>query len=114
MKLAEYRALTRKRPPKYRNHKQVVGGIRFDSKREARRWAVLQLLKKAGQITELRRQVAFTIEVNGHHICRYIADFVYHRDGRLVVEDAKGHRTAAYKLKKKLLRAVHGIAIEEV
>jgi hypothetical protein len=43
----------------------------------------------------------------------YIADFVYQEDGKLVVEDVKGHRTEVYKLKKKLMLWVHGIRIKE-
>lgn len=31
-----------------------------------------------------------------------------------VVEDVKGVRTLAYKFKKKLMKAVHGIEIREV
>lgn len=47
--------------------------------------------------------------------CSYVADFVYTtRDGKLVVEDAKGFRTEAYKLKKKLMLWRYGIDIKEV
>ncbi len=44
---------------------------------------------------------------------RYIADFVYYRDGKRVVEDCKGVKTAEYKLKKKLMAYVNHINIEE-
>lgn len=46
--------------------------------------------------------------------CVYIADFVYHEDGRQVVEDTKGVRTADYIIKRKLMLWVHGIRIKEV
>ena len=46
--------------------------------------------------------------------CVYYADFVYRQDGRQVVEDAKGVRTADYVIKRKLMLWVHGIRIKEV
>jgi hypothetical protein len=36
------------RTPKYRATPIILDGIRFDSKREAKRWAELQLLQRAG------------------------------------------------------------------
>jgi hypothetical protein len=47
---------------------------------------------------------------------RYIADFVYIRDGRQVVEDAKSphlRKDPVYRLKKHLMKSVHGIDIVE-
>lgn len=44
----------------------------------------------------------------------YIADFVYTYNGVDVVEDAKGVRTDAYILKRKLMLYFHDISIYEV
>jgi hypothetical protein len=52
--------------------------------------------------------------VGGETICRYVADFVYVRDEKRIVEDVKGLKTAVYKLKKRLMKAVHKIEIQEV
>ena len=99
-----------------------LDGIKFSSRREARRWAALTLLQRAGQITGLKRQVK--IGLMGAHgpiltptgrPAFYIADFVY-RDtarGTEVVEDAKGFPTPEYKLKRAIL-AAQGIKIVEV
>lgn len=132
MRLTEeqYQALLRNRgrapsispPPaqarqKYGNKKTEVAGKVLDSKGEARRYQDLLLLEKSGAITDLKRQVRFRIEVNGHHICDYVADFVYVEGGARVVEDYKSDETRKierYRLKKKLMRAVHGIEIREV
>ena len=48
--------------------------------------------------------------------CSYVADHVYFdlALGKVVVEDVKGVRTEAYKIKKKLMLWVHGIVISEV
>lgn len=99
---------------KYRNRPCEVDGLRFDSRREAARWLVLKAWEAAGEITALRRQCPVRVVVNGVAVCVYVADFAYRRDGRQVVEDAKGYRTAVYKLKKRLVRAACGIEIREV
>jgi len=117
---------------KYRNKKIQVNGETFDSMKELRRWRDLKLLEKAGEITELRRQVPFELLPNqrepdkigprggrkpGRIIERkavYIADFVYRdRTGREVIEDCKGMRTKDYILKRKLLLFRFGIQILE-
>ena len=116
---------------KYGNHKVKRDGMVFDSKREADRWTELKLLEKAGEITNLQRQVKFELIPTQYskweytksgkkkvleREASYIADFVYH-DNKFdvdVVEDAKGMRTDAYILKRKLMLHVHGIQIMEV
>lgn len=55
-----------------------------------------------------------TKEVCIEKACVYYADFVYREDGRQVVEDAKGVRTEAYKIKRKLMLYIYGIKIREV
>lgn len=108
---------------KYHNRKVQIDGILFDSAREARRYGELKLLEKGGYISGLRLQVPFELIPNQKNIdgkvverkVSYIADFVYlDREGRTVVEDSKGMKTEVYKLKKKLMRYVHGIEIKEV
>lgn len=116
---------------KYRNKKVVRNGITYDSKKEADRHAVLKLLERAGKIRELERQVKFvlipaqyepdTVGKRGgvkkgkliERECSYVADFVYEENGKKVVEDTKGFRTADYKIKRKLMLYVHGIKIKE-
>ena len=117
---------------KYHNRKYSADGEVFDSKKEYQRWQELKLLEKAGEITELRRQVPFELLPNqrepdkigprgGRKLGRiierkavYIADFVYKdRTGREVIEDCKGMRTKDYILKRKLLLFRFGIRIME-
>jgi hypothetical protein len=99
---------------KYGNRKVVVDGIRFDSQREADRWQVLKLMQAAGEISELERQVRFSLRVNGMEICCYISDATYRKAGKLIVEDSKGVRTRDYIIKCKLMFACLGIKIQEV
>lgn len=101
---------------KYHAIPTEVEGIRFASRLEARRYQELRLMERAGEIRDLELQPRYPLRVNGRLICTYVADFKYWdmRDGRRVVEDAKGVRTSTYKIKAKLMAAVHGIEVEEV
>ena len=104
--------------PKYLNRKTIVDGITFDSAKEARRYGELKLLERAGQITGLEIQPSFRLVVNNCLICTYKADFRYTTDtphvrGLVVVEDVKGMKTPVYRLKKKLMLAIHGVEIFE-
>lgn len=98
---------------KYRNKPTIVDGLRFASKREANRWKELCILQKAGKISRLQRQIRYPLVVNGEIVATYIADFVYDENGMEIVEDVKGVRTDVYKLKKKLMWAIHSIGIVE-
>lgn len=102
------------RPSKMRNIPTEIPGVGwFPSKREAHRWMVLSLEQRAGEISGLRRQVPFPLHVNGVVIGKYVADFVYYRGDRQVVDDAKGVPTQLYKWKKKHFQAEYGISILE-
>lgn len=123
---------------KYGNKKCQYNGIVFDSKHEMQRYKDLYLLQKAGEIRNLRTQVAFTllpaqydtsheIYKSGPHRgekkpgqllerkCEYVADFVYiTKDGDYVVEDAKGAKTKEYLIKRKMMLYFHKIRVVEV
>lgn len=105
---------------KYKNRKTVVDGIEFDSKKEANRYQELLLLQKSGIITDLKRQVPYTLvpvfnlNKKRYRSMIYIADFVYKENGKEIVEDTKGYRTEVYKIKKKLMAYIYQIEIREV
>lgn len=101
---------------KYGNTPTYVGELRFDSKKEAARWADLVLLWQAGKIDELKRQVPFVFEYNGERIGTYKSDFTYVENGRVIVEDVKSVATrdlGVYRLKKRLMKAFFAIEIRE-
>ena len=101
---------------KYGNRKLTgPDGQEFDSVKEYHRWGSLRLLERAGAISNLKRQVKYELipKQVGERACNYIADFTYMEDGKLVVEDVKGMKTDAYRIKKKLMLWVHGIRIKE-
>ena len=107
------------KPSKYRNVRTITAdGITHDSRKEARRWSLLQLAEHAGTITDLRRQVRYPLHaIGGIVVCTYVADFTYVQDGEIVVEDVKSPSTrknAVYVIKRKWMSAEHGITIREV
>jgi hypothetical protein len=115
--LAQLRPAKRTRS-KYGNKKVTVDGIRFDSKREAKRYGELKLMQMAGEISDLCLQVRYPLVVNEVKIGFYIADFVYWDknvgiSGQEIVEDSKGCKTPVYNVKKKLMKAIHNIDIYE-
>jgi hypothetical protein len=103
---------------KFRNIKILVDGINFDSKKEARRYGELKLLKHGGIISAFEMQVRFPILFDGEKICTYIADFV-HFDmlGNRTIEDCKSEFTRknpVYRLKKKMMKIINNLEIVEV
>lgn len=125
--------------------KQIIteDGLKFDSKKEHKRYCELKLLERAGKISGLVRQPKFELIPTqkedstecykrgpnkgqpkpGYVIekaCTYVGDFAYWQDGKYIVEDVKGYqdpRSAAYAkfvIKRKLMLWVHGIQVKEV
>lgn len=104
------------REPKKANKYSAERKNGFASKKEARIAAELQILEKAGKIKDLKMQVPIVL-VEGRDGVRgvtYIADFVFYEGGVKRILDAKGCRTAIFKLKKRLAYLLLGLTIEEV
>lgn len=122
--------------PKYGNHKIKNAYGTYDSQLEFARFLFLSNREKEGEITNLRRQVEYLlipaqygteikhlktkdkeVRVLLERSCSYVADFVYERNGKTIVEDCKGAKaviTEAAKIKKKLLLWVHGIELRYI
>lgn len=109
---------------KYHNKKVIVNGIKFDSKKESKRYMQLKLLEKANLINELELQKLFELQpkytnANGEHIraITYKADFYYYdnQKKKYIIEDTKGIKTEVYKIKKKMLEYKYkNITIDEI
>ena len=128
--------------PKYGNKKIKNAFGTYDSELEWGRYLFLSNRQKEGEISGLRRQVEYLlipaqygteirhlktkdkeIRVLLERPCSYIADFVYERNGKTIVEDCKGEdkkykgkrfstQTADFKIKKKLMLYIHNIQIK--
>jgi hypothetical protein len=113
---------------KYGNRRVTINGSKFDSAAEAARFMELQLMQTSGQIIGwdwkrkrecpmvCARQQRIALWVCGIKVATYVADFVYldRATKEIVVEDYKGFKTAAYKLKARLFYACFGFPITEV
>lgn len=106
----------------------------FDSQKEARRYAELMLLLRAGAIRNLKLQPQFTLQesyisADGDRVMaiRYTADFSYEMPHESnsekdavwwvkVVEDVKSRasKTEAYEIRRRLLQERFGITLREV
>lgn len=108
---------------KYRN-KKTRG---FDSAKEWRRNQELEALQRAGEISELNRQVPFVLMpsfaitdkktksgLRTVREIRYIADFTYRlKNGKRIIEDVKGMQTEVFKIKRKLLERKIALGVIE-
>lgn len=113
----------KKKKSKYGNVKAEENGIKFDSKKEARRYMELRQLETMGKITDLKLQHTFTLQEaftteDGKRVeaIKYIADFTYYEDGKFVVEDVKSpatRRNPVYRVKNRMM-AEKGYIIREI
>lgn len=114
---------------KYNAKKITTSDGTFDSKKEYNRWLVLKDMESKGEISELKRQIKFEllpkqilieprVKKGRKQKCElpvsYIADFTYKQNGDFIVEDAKGMRTPEYTLKRKLMKFLLDIEVQEV
>lgn len=124
MKVEEFKKLMLKKPKKnkYGAEKTTFMGLKFDSKGEANRYGELVILERMGHIQNLKRQVSFELapsvkfsgESKAKPALRYMADFLYFKDGKKVVEDFKSEatKTEVFRMKQHLMLSVHGIEIK--
>lgn len=105
---------------KYNNEKVEWGDLVFDSRKEYKRYRELLLLQKAGLIGQIERQVKYElIPANEkERKCEYWCDFRYIDVERgLIVEDVKSEMTRklpVYIMKRKLMKQIHNIEIQEI
>lgn len=122
-----------KKGSKYHNEPITVDGMRFDGKLEHRRWCFLKLMERAGEITNLRYHVKYTLFPKGTVDIRrlpngkeivlktyerehwYEADFVYvNKKREEIVEDFKGFVTEAFTEKKAMMKSLYNIDVKVV
>lgn len=93
-------------------------GAMHHSGMESRRCDELHLLQAGELIQDLEAhpQPKLHLVVNDVHIADYLPDFRYldRETGQQVIEDVKGHTTAEYKIKARLVRALFGVDVREV
>ena len=122
---------------KWHNTPCEYNGIKFDSHKERDRYIFLKSLEDKGVISDLKRQVRYTVcpavygerevqlktktKIEKYTVQKasyYYADFTYIYNGETIVEDVKGDPnttlTDTYQLKKKMMLAFNGIEVIEI
>lgn len=108
---------------KYGAIRTTVDGREFPSKAEAQRYSALKLEERAGIVRNLKLQPRFDLIVNGVNCGFYKADFSYETPINSfqrgiqwipIVEDVKGRDTPLSALKRKLVKAIHGVDVRLV
>lgn len=101
------------RKNKFGNVWTPAGGRNFQSKWEAKRYLQLLHMQSKGLIHGLKPQRSFPLHApGGEFICKYKADFTYMKNGRFIVEDAKGVETELFRIKKAWMLAEYGIELK--
>lgn len=124
MKISEYREaqINTRSKNKFGNIRTEYAGRMYDSVKEAEYARMLDICRRETRekmrVVDWQPQIKFPLEVNGLHIADYILDFkVTYADGRVEYVDVKGGeatKTAVYKLKKKLMKAIYNIELIEI
>lgn len=103
-----------RRGAKYGATKTIRNGIKYDSRAEANRGQMLEIMQGGKAISDLKRQVQFELQPHFMHngkmerAINYVADFVYIQDGKTIVEDVKGMKTKEYLIKRKMFLYKYG------
>lgn len=98
---------------KYFNKKTIYKGTVYDSRKEAKRAYELEMLQRAGYISNLQKQVMFELQPSfkaqgkTERAITYLADFYYFDNQKniWIAEDVKSPMTRTlpvYRIKKKL------------
>src|SRR6185437_7258025 len=113
----------RGRANKYRAKAINTPDGRFHSQAEYARYCELKVLRDAGLISELKRQVVFPLTIMGRPIlirserykqgraCKYTADFTYIEKSLPVVEDWHPVATAESRLRIAVAEAIYGFRV---
>jgi len=96
---------------KFKAKPTETDGIKFSSKKEAKRYNTLKILQAKEEVLFFLRQVPFHLPGNTKYVCDFL---VFWADGSVTVEDVKGFKTPMYILKKKQVEDMYPVTIEEI
>lgn len=95
---------------------RTFNGTVFASKKEMRRYQELLLLEKSGMIWQLEIQPVFEFHLQITSCgtkdqilttVKYIGDFRYKEEEKIIVEDVKGVETKEFKRKKRWMKKLY-------
>ncbi len=88
---------------------RTYNGVEYHSGAEMRYAQMLDQRKRVGDIQDWWGQQSIPLRVNGITVCRMVCDFkiLHHGGDEIEFVEIKGCETAVFRLKLKLLRAIH-------
>lgn len=96
---------------KFKAKPTELDGIKFASKKEAKRYRDLKTLQELGEILFFLRQVPFHLQAGVKYVCDFL---VFWTNGEVTIEDVKGIKTDMYIVKKKMVEATYPVTITEI
>lgn len=96
---------------KFKAKPTETDGIKFSSKKEAKRYNNLKMLKNIGEVIFFLRQVPFHLPGGVKYVCDFL---IFWTNGEVTIEDVKGFKTESYKAKKKMVETLYPVEILEV
>jgi proline dehydrogenase len=103
---------------KFNNIPTLYNGDCYDSKKEAAYAGQLDMLKRAAdlkeRVTYWTRQVSFKFAYGGSYVSDFLVCYADMHWELVDVKGGKATKTAAYRMKKKILKHEYGIDIKEV
>ncbi len=96
---------------KFRAIRCEEDGIKFASKKEAKRYIELKALQRLGEVVFFLKQTPFHLTGGVKYVCDYL---VFWKNGEVTIEDVKGMKTPMYTLKKKQVEVMYPIKITEI
>ena len=97
-----------RRGSKFGNVPSQYKGRTYHSRKEAEYAIILDDMKRIGEIKSWVPQYKMRLDVNGEHICDYIADFlVTTSTGLKEIHETKGYFTDPGKFKWRLAQALY-------
>jgi hypothetical protein len=95
---------------KYHNHPTTVGGIRFDSKKEARYYEQLLIRPRTGEVSYFLMQVPIRLPGGSKYVVDFLVFFVDPTSAPEYV-DVKGKKTETFRVKKREIEHQYPIRI---
>ncbi len=93
---------------KYHNTPSQYKGRLYHSKKEAEYAMILDDMVKHKEIDSWEPQFTLKLDVNGKHICNYIADFKVIKNKKYIeIRETKGYFTDTAKIKWRLAQALY-------
>lgn len=100
-----------KKQHKFNAKQTIIDGIKFSSKKEARRYADNKVRVKVGELLFFLRQVPLHLPGN----TKLVIDFVeFTAAGEVHFVDTKGMETEVFKLKKRQVEEIYPIKLDVV